>query len=768
MSLNVLLVEPDAGLADEIRRALDPVGFTVTALSSGEPAVERCRRVAPDLILLAAELPDMSGFSVCNRLKRAHASVPLILYTAEATDSAIEAHRATRTRADDYLRRPFEMAELLARAASLLNVETPPPARPPPPSPDEAGPPMLQRVAPAAGGAAPPALQRAARLRGSTQPVFPSAPEAPVLAPPVAATPPAPADASSPVASPESSPSVTAAGFPSPMAAPGYSSPPPMTAPAFPPQVAGGPPSLTPIGRLRVKPLRDPGEVFSEQPRDPQPPMGGTPDERLEYFRDRLRARDTFIARVREAVNELKATVSDVTAERDALRSDQILEKARADDLERRLGEAAQDQAAMAARLDDLRRQLHESEDNRQAGSEVLTQTLQRAEATERDLSDRLSIAETERTRLDAQLREDAEAHVRALAAIEAAQAEERSTFDAERTEMDGQRSRDRSEAAARLVRLEERAGGLARERDQVAAVARKLHAEMAARDKREAEARRAAEASDEALRGEVAEARARLDALTGELAEVAARAAGLEKEAGSERERAQRLEGDLGRLNGLEGAAEEAAKLREEVARLRRDALGLRELAKQRTLAAESAIQAAKTAQARSKAADERLAAERARLEGELARLDTELTSARSRADAAEAERNEALAALERKGKDEERLRSLGNAELEKRHASELARLRAALSESERRLEAGVRAEHKLRARVIDLEKAPRPAPPQAEGPEASELKARLKKLGGELADLREENEFLNGEVARFQQKSRDLAKQVESLKES
>ena len=75
MAFHVLLVEPDAGLADEIRRAFAPLGFSVTAVQAGEPALERCKDTPPDLILLAAELPDMSGFSVCNRLKRAVASV---------------------------------------------------------------------------------------------------------------------------------------------------------------------------------------------------------------------------------------------------------------------------------------------------------------------------------------------------------------------------------------------------------------------------------------------------------------------------------------------------------------------------------------------------------------------------------------------------------------------------------------------------------------------------------------------------------------------
>src|SRR5512139_839713 len=152
MVLQVLLVEPDAGLADEIRRALTPAGFSVTAVPAGEPALERCKEGAPDLILLPAELPDMSGFSVCNRLKRALASVPLLLYTAEATDAAVETHRATRTRADDYLRKPFEIADLLGRAAALLHAQ-PPSAGPatPPAAPDleldlESVPPLLGRV----------------------------------------------------------------------------------------------------------------------------------------------------------------------------------------------------------------------------------------------------------------------------------------------------------------------------------------------------------------------------------------------------------------------------------------------------------------------------------------------------------------------------------------------------------------------------------------------------------------------------------------------
>jgi DNA-binding response OmpR family regulator len=147
MAWNVLLVEADPALADEIRQAFGPAGFQVSVLTTGEAAVERGRVAAPHLILLSAELPDMSGFSVCNRLKRAWAGTPLLLYTREAIDSAIEAHRASRGRADAYLRCPLDMAELMAQAATLLQAEPggapapAPPHRPSAASPAGAAPP---------------------------------------------------------------------------------------------------------------------------------------------------------------------------------------------------------------------------------------------------------------------------------------------------------------------------------------------------------------------------------------------------------------------------------------------------------------------------------------------------------------------------------------------------------------------------------------------------------------------------------------------------
>ncbi|HTN52731.1 MAG TPA: response regulator, partial [Anaeromyxobacter sp.] len=368
MSFNVLLVDPDPGLAEEIRRAFEPVGFSVTAVPGGEAALQRCREAPPELILLAAELPDMSGFSVCNRLKRALPAVPLILYSGEATEAAIEAHRATRTRADDYLRRPFELADLLGRAAGLLNAAPPAPApaaaAPPPPPP-----PRRRREEPAEP---PPVLSRvdsgAVAARG--------------LAAAMAAAQPAPAPRPAPPA--------------------------PRAAPPVPPPVPPAPRPQAAIGRVQVR--GDATDVLSEWPRDPAPPKG-TPEEKLEYFRDRLRARDAFLPKLRDAISQLRAETAELGGERDALQSDLDAVRARVAELEHRLAEAAQDAAAQGARIEDLRRQLEDGENTRRSLSEVLNETMQQHEASEQQWSARVAGAEEARARLEAELTDAREGH---------------------------------------------------------------------------------------------------------------------------------------------------------------------------------------------------------------------------------------------------------------------------------------------------------------------------------------------------------------------
>jgi CheY-like chemotaxis protein len=353
---HVLLVEPDLALADEVRRAFGPAGFDVTALSAGEEAVQRCRDVVPDLILLSAELPDMSGFSVCNRLKRALANVPLILLTREATDAAIEAHRATRTRADDYVRKPVDLADLLGRAATLLQDAGSP----------AAGDPEAETVAPRAPGQPPPSASALASPPSRPPALFPSG-RAVKTAPPN--------DGPPPVLQRADSSAVAKLGLAAAMAA--AAAPPPATsAPPRPPPtpVAAAKGSGAPLARVKVSapPRPETADPFADPPRDPAPPKG-TPEEKLEFFRDRLRARDQFVARAREAWVALKAETAQVRGDADVLRSELETARDHAEELERRAGEASQDAAARDARVAELEAQLARSEDTRQSLSDVLS-----------------------------------------------------------------------------------------------------------------------------------------------------------------------------------------------------------------------------------------------------------------------------------------------------------------------------------------------------------------------------------------------------------
>ncbi len=880
MAFHVLLVEPDAGLADEIRRAFAPLGFAVTAVQAGEPALERCKESPPDLILLAAELPDMSGFSVCNRLKRAVASVPLVLYTAEATDAAIDAHRATRTHADDYVKKPFEVADLLARSAALLQSDQPGP--PPPPAPPSAprpdgkraaaeAPPVLQRVesgqVAARGLAAALEAARAAPSEGSEPPKrTTSRPAIPAVAPP-APPPPGPSAAAPPPA-------------------PATSGPPPMPPPR--------PSTSTTLGRVKgaAAPARDPFLVLEEWPRDPAPPKG-TPEEKLEYFRERLRARDVFLAKVRDAMAEAKGTLAQLAAERDLLQHDLAQERERAAGLEGRLQEAAQDAAAQAARIDDLRRQLEDSETTRQSLSDVLSETMQQNEASEQQWSGRIAEADADRARLEAQLAEEGESHARAVAALEADRADERARAEAARAEAEESharalaaeredREKERADVAARQSLAEERIIALGVERDRLQAeLARREEEHHAAAKALEDEAAvrgRAAEDERSALRARIDEATGRGDALEGELSDARTRIAALEDEAmkaaearGAVEEELRQaraeakaydekavaaehacrakaaelasagqriadlaaaldegranVEGTRGELARVEGARSEADRraaqvvserdqlsrevdtahretqsvrdalqsaqnrieqltaevgrlsrlepVAEEASRLRKDVATLKELVQQRTGAAESAARAAQAAAAERARADERLGVESGRLQAQVSRFDQELVNARRKVEELERDGAAREAALRKAGHDaEERRKQIAAAasEAEQRHGAEVTRLKNAMVELERHLEARARAELQMKKRLQELERAvqARPAAAAADPAAVQQLKAKIEKLSEETEEMRSENDFLNGEVARYVQKNKDLAAQLAGMRET
>jgi DNA-binding response OmpR family regulator len=124
MPARILVVEDDRRLAEMLRRYLGEHGFEATARGDATSGLEAARRDAFDAIVLDVMLPDLDGFEVCRRL-RADSDVPILMLTArgEATDRIV----GLELGADDYLPKPFEPRELVARLRAILRRREPRP-----------------------------------------------------------------------------------------------------------------------------------------------------------------------------------------------------------------------------------------------------------------------------------------------------------------------------------------------------------------------------------------------------------------------------------------------------------------------------------------------------------------------------------------------------------------------------------------------------------------------------------------------------------------
>ena len=117
-ALRILLVEDESGLVVTLSDRLTSEGYDVEAAREGHAALETAKRKLFDLILLDIALPGLNGFEVCRELRRVGVNVPILMLTARGELSDRVA--GLRLGADDYLAKPFEMAELLARIEALL------------------------------------------------------------------------------------------------------------------------------------------------------------------------------------------------------------------------------------------------------------------------------------------------------------------------------------------------------------------------------------------------------------------------------------------------------------------------------------------------------------------------------------------------------------------------------------------------------------------------------------------------------------------------
>lgn len=117
MNARILLIEDDEGIVKFLKRALAYEGYTVDAATDGQTGLILARDNPPDLVVLDLMLPGIDGLEVCRRL-RSGGPVPILILTAK--DSVGDRVLGLDMGADDYMVKPFELDELLARIRALL------------------------------------------------------------------------------------------------------------------------------------------------------------------------------------------------------------------------------------------------------------------------------------------------------------------------------------------------------------------------------------------------------------------------------------------------------------------------------------------------------------------------------------------------------------------------------------------------------------------------------------------------------------------------
>jgi len=117
MTKRILVVEDDAALSEVLRDNLLFEGFQVDCVADGRVALARCTTSVPDLVVLDVMLPGMNGFDLCGRLQRS-GHIPILMLTARGQKD--DKLRGLELGADDYITKPFDLDEFLARVKAVL------------------------------------------------------------------------------------------------------------------------------------------------------------------------------------------------------------------------------------------------------------------------------------------------------------------------------------------------------------------------------------------------------------------------------------------------------------------------------------------------------------------------------------------------------------------------------------------------------------------------------------------------------------------------
>jgi two-component system, OmpR family, response regulator MtrA len=125
MNERVLLVEDDASIRELTSEGLARAGFRVDATGDGRDALGRFAQSVPDVVVLDVMLPSLDGYEVCRQIRR-RSQVPIVMLSAR-TDT-VDVVVGLEVGADDYVTKPFELPELVARLRAVLRRSTAPPS----------------------------------------------------------------------------------------------------------------------------------------------------------------------------------------------------------------------------------------------------------------------------------------------------------------------------------------------------------------------------------------------------------------------------------------------------------------------------------------------------------------------------------------------------------------------------------------------------------------------------------------------------------------
>ena len=117
MNRQILLIEDDARIADFLRRGLSAEGYVVEVATTGPEGLARARTGEAALIILDLMLPGLGGLDLCQTLRAEGPHAAILMLTA--MDSTADKVRGLRLGADDYMVKPFDFEELLARLVAL-------------------------------------------------------------------------------------------------------------------------------------------------------------------------------------------------------------------------------------------------------------------------------------------------------------------------------------------------------------------------------------------------------------------------------------------------------------------------------------------------------------------------------------------------------------------------------------------------------------------------------------------------------------------------